>query len=131
MALQPQTEPVQVPPDAMADPVNQEKVELGKAFATQLLKGIKQIGMYRHNDSKFAEFLGPAQRALSDFTDKHGSLSLKIEAQNFNLLGQSLFAEESAMPYKFYKDGVRQLIFRPGLPVEELVKFTLIATSDP
>jgi hypothetical protein len=35
------------------------------------------------------------------------------------------------IPYKFYRDGIRALIFRPGITAEELLKFTLIAISDP
>src|SRR4030095_5603242 len=39
--------------------------------------------------------------------------------------------EDTPLPYKFYRDGIRQLIFRPGLRLDELVAFTLIALSEP
>lgn len=113
------------------DPSVQEKVEAARNFTFHLLKGIKQIGMYRHNEARFPEFLGRAHEALSAYTDKHGSLSLKVEQQNFVLHGEPIFAESTPLPYKFYRDGIRQLIFRPGLGLEELVTFTLIALSDP
>ena len=113
------------------DPVVRDKVELARNFTFQLLKGIKQIGMYRHNETKFPEFLTKALEAISAYTDKHGPLSLKVEQQNFVLHGESLFSEDTAMPYKFFRDGIRQLIFRPGLKVSELVTFTLIALSEP
>ncbi|HLL05901.1 MAG TPA: HEAT repeat domain-containing protein [Myxococcaceae bacterium] len=113
------------------DPVVRDKVELARNFTFQLLKGIKQIGMYRHNETKFPEFLTKALEAISQYTDKHGPLSLKVEQQNFVLHGESLFSEDTAMPYKFFRDGIRQLIFRPGMRIEELVTFTMIALSEP
>jgi len=113
------------------DPVVRDKVELARNFTFQLLKGIKQIGMYRHNETKFPEFLTKALEAISAYTDKHGPLSLKVEQQNFVLHGESLFSEDTAMPYKFFRDGIRQLIFRPGMRIEELVTFTMIALSEP
>ncbi|HYX92381.1 MAG TPA: HEAT repeat domain-containing protein [Myxococcaceae bacterium] len=113
------------------DPEKSERVEQARNFAFHLLKGIKQLGMYRHNDARFAEFLGKAHEALAAYTDQHGALSLKVEAQNLALYDQPLFNEDTPLPYRFYRDGIRQLIFRPGIPVEELVTFTLIALSDP
>ena len=113
------------------DPSVQEKVEAARNFTFHLLKGIKQIGMYRHNEARFPEFLGRAHEAISAYTDKHGPLSLKVEQQNFILNGEPIFSEDTPLPYKFYRDGIRQLIFRQGLGLEELVTFTLIALSDP
>jgi hypothetical protein len=113
------------------DPSVQEKVEAARNFTFHLLKGIKQIGMYRHNEAKFPEFLTRAQESLAAYTDKHGVLSLKVEQQNFMLHGEPIFSEDTPLPYKFFRDGIRQLIFRPGLTVEELVVFTMIALSEP
>ncbi|RKH14057.1 HEAT repeat domain-containing protein [Corallococcus sp. CA053C] len=122
-------------PETSAEPEQspevREKVELARTFAFHLLKGIKQIGMYRHNEARFPEFLAKAQESISAYTEKFGPLSLKVEQQNFMLHNEPLFSEESALPYKFFRDGIRQLIFRPGLPLEELVTLTLIALSEP
>jgi len=112
-------------------PEIREKVELARTFAFHLLKGIKQIGMYRHNDARFPEFLAKALESITQFTEKYGPLSLKVEQQNLTLHNDSLFTEDTPLPYKFFRDGIRQLIFRPGLTVEELVSFTMIALSEP
>lgn len=115
----------------MEDPQKRERVELARNFAFQLLKAIKQIGMYRHNETRFPEFLQKAHEAVVEYTTKHGALSMKVEPQNLQLYNQTLFSEDNPLPYKFYKDGIRQLIFRPDLGIAELVAFTIIATSDP
>ncbi|MCE9671462.1 HEAT repeat domain-containing protein [Myxococcus stipitatus] len=112
-------------------PEVREKVEMARTFAFHLLKGIKQIGMYRHNEARFPEFLAKALESIAAYTDKFGPLSLKVEQQNLTLHNETLFSEDTPLPYKFFRDGIRQLIFRPGLSVEELVTFTLIALSEP
>jgi hypothetical protein len=115
----------------MDDPVNAEKVDAARVIASQLLKGVKQIAMYRHAEAKFPEFLDKAHAAFTQYLEQYGPLALKVEQQNFQLLQQDLFEEPTPMAFKFYRDGIRNLIFRPGLTAEELVTFTLIATSEP
>ncbi|MGZ6134644.1 MAG: HEAT repeat domain-containing protein, partial [Myxococcaceae bacterium] len=119
-----------VAPDPLADPENRQRLELAKAFAFQLLKGIKQIGMYRHNESRYTEYLEKAHAAVREYTGRWGPLVFKVEQQNFHLFDQPLFTEDTPLPFKFWRDGIRQFIFRPGLRPDELLSFTLIALSD-
>jgi hypothetical protein len=127
----PQKAVADTPAEPSTDPVIREKVELARNFTFHLLKGIKQIGMYRHNEAKYPEFLSKALEAVNDYTEKHGPLSVKVEQQNFMLHNEALFNEDTSLAYKFFRDGIRQLIFRPGLTLPELVTFTLIALSEP
>lgn len=115
----------------MSDPALKKQVEAARGVAFHLLKGIKVIGMYRHNEAKYGEYLQKACDALTEYHDQYGALQLKVEITNFTLHKQDLFSEDNPIPYKFYKDGIRQLIFRPGFTVEELTIFTVIALSDP
>jgi hypothetical protein len=119
------------PVDPMSDPVIRKQVEAARTVGFHLLKGIKVIGMYRHNEAKYGEYLQKAWDALTEYTTQYGALQLKVELTNFTLFKQDLFTEDNPIPYKFYKDGIRQLIFRPGFTVEELTTFTVIALSDP
>ena len=116
--------------DPLSDPENRNRLELAKAFAFQLLKGIKQIGMYRHNESRYTEYLHKAHEAVVQYTERFGPLVFKVEQQNFHLFEQPLFAEDTPLPFKFWRDGIRQFIFRPGLRPDELLTFTLVALSD-
>lgn len=115
----------------MEDPTNRDKVEAAKVIVFQLLKGIKQIAMYRHAEGKFGEFMEKAHQAFTQYLETYGPLALKVEAQNFQMFQQDLFEEPTPMAFKFYRDGIRNMIFRPGLTIDELVTFTLIATSEP
>jgi hypothetical protein len=125
------TNPAAVPPDPMEDPVKRKQVEAARTVLFHLSKAIKQIGMYRHAEAKFPEFLQKACDALSVYTKEYGTLTLKVEVTNFTLHKVDLFPEDSPIPYKFFKDGIRQLIFRDEFSVEELVSFTLISLTDP
>jgi len=117
-------------PDPLSDPENRQRLDLAKAFAFQLLKGIKQIGMYRHNESRYTDYLSKAHEAIRQYTDRFGPLIFKVEQQNFLLFEQPLFSEDTTLPFKFWRDGIRQFIFRPGLRADELLSFTLVALSD-
>ena len=117
-------------PDPLADPENRQRLDLAKAFAFQLLKGIKQIGMYRHNEARYTEYLSKAHEGIKQYTDRFGPLIFKVEQQNFLLFEQPLFSEDTPLPFKFWRDGIRQFIFRPGLRPDELLTFTLVALSD-
>ncbi|MGO9831567.1 MAG: HEAT repeat domain-containing protein [Myxococcaceae bacterium] len=123
-------EPAAPPVDPLADARNRERLEVAKAFAFHLLKGIKQIGMYRHNDARYGEYLQKSHEAVRTYTDTYGPLTFKVEQQNFLLFDQPLFPEETNLPFKFWRDGIRQFIFRQGLRLDELVTFTLVALSD-
>ena len=117
-------------PDPLADPENRQRLEQAKGFAFHLLKGIKQIGMYRHNEARYIEYLSKAHEAIRQYTDRFGPLVFKVEQQNFALFDQPLFSEDTPLPFKFWRDGIRQFIFRPGLRPDELLTFTLVALSD-
>src|SRR5208282_1721546 len=102
------------PVDPLADERNRQRLELAKAFAFHLLKGIKQIGMYRHNETRYGEYLQKSHEAVRAYTQAFGPLVFKVEQQNFVLLDQQLFPEETNLPFKFWRDGIRQFIFRDG-----------------
>lgn len=115
----------------MADPAIRKQVEVARNVAYALLKGVKTIAMYRHNESKYGEYLQKAWEAVNSYTETFGPLNLRVELTNFSLFKQDVFTEENPIPYKFFKDGIRQIIFRPGFTLEEMTSFTMISLSDP
>ena len=119
--------------DPLDDPKNKRKLELTQEFVSVLQRGIKSIGLYRHATGKYMEFIEKPHQALSKIVDELGAVSFKVETQAFTLFNEPLMAAEGGdnIPYKFYRDGIRALIFRPGITAEELLKFTLTAISDP
>lgn len=121
------------PANPLDDPQNKKKLELTIEFVQHLQRTIKSIGLYRHATGKYLEFVEKPHQALSQVLDQLGAVSFKVETQSFTLFNQPLLEADSGdnIPYKFYRDGIRALIFRPGVTADELLKFTLIAISDP
>ncbi|MBI2374160.1 MAG: HEAT repeat domain-containing protein [Deltaproteobacteria bacterium] len=96
-----------------------------------LLRAIKNINLYRHATSRFAEYLGPAHDALAKFLETEHALPLKLGPFTLHFKKKLIYEENDKenLTYKFYKDGMRFLMFREGLPIEELLDFVLLATE--
>ncbi len=97
-----------------------------------LLRGIKNIGIYRHAESRFPEYLEPAHVAFTALLEDEPVLPLKVGPYALEYKDHVVYQDDDKenLTYKFYKDGLRYLIFRRGLPLEELLRFTLLAISD-
>jgi hypothetical protein len=98
-----------------------------------LLKGLKNIGIYRHNTSRYADYLNPAYQALTEFLEQWHNLPLKLGPYTLEYNKQVIYEEQSKenLTYRFYRDGMRFLIFREGLEPEELLRFILLAIDTP
>ncbi|MEM1026182.1 MAG: HEAT repeat domain-containing protein [Myxococcota bacterium] len=108
------------------------EVEEAREAFRLLLKGIKNIHIYRHAEVRFPEYMQPAHTALTRFLNEHESLAFKIEPFAVKLKDAVVHEDEDRenLTYRFYKDGVRYLIFRRGLTVDELVSFVLLAIEN-
>ena len=98
-------------------------------FVQLLLKGIKNIGIYQHAKNRYEEFLTPAFEALTAFLEVHRSLPLKIGPYTLEYKKQVVYEDHDKenLTYKYYRDGLRFLVFREGLPIDELLKFVLLS----
>jgi hypothetical protein len=96
-----------------------------------LLKGIKNIGIYRHAENRFAEFLQPAHEALVAFLEENEILPLKLLPYTLEYKKQVIYEDQDKenLTYKFYRDGMRFLMFRRGLPIDELLRFVMVAVA--
>ena len=114
------------------DEQKQAQVDAARAVFGQLMKGFKNIALYRHSVSRYGEFLERAYDALAGYLETYQSLPVKVEAEAFTLHKQSLLPTDSddKLPYKFHKDGIRNLIFRQGVTSEEFLKFALITMTN-
>lgn len=108
------------------------EVEEAREAFRLLLKGIKNIHIYQHAEVRFPEYMQPAHTALTRYLEVHDSLPLKIEPFAVKLKNAVIHEDEDRenLTYRFYKDGVRYLIFRRGLTVEELLSFVLLAIEN-
>jgi hypothetical protein len=97
------------------------RVPAAREFFAQLRKGSRTIAMYRHNSARFAEFLQPALAALATALQP-GPLTVKVSSEAFLVGTDEVWTTESGenVPFRFYREGIRQLVLRPGVTEAEL-----------
>ena len=119
-----------LPPDASA-PKDDPRIAGVKEFFFQLRKGVKTIGMYRHSVHRYGEYLKPAFEAVQRVLQA-GPVALGVTSATFTFSGQSVWEQEGDnLAFRFYSEGVRRLVLRPGLTEDELAKLVLIMLSNP
>ncbi len=124
-------------PKSAAEQLNEEesqqRIEEMRAFFDQLQRAIKTIGIYRHNTSHYGEYLDRAYKMLAALLDRYSSVTLKVDQLGFKYYDETIYEEDATdqnIAHKFYRDGVRILIFRNGLSPEELLNFVLICLTN-
>ncbi len=108
-----------------------DRADAARTFGASWNKAIKQIAMYRHAQAKYPEFLTRAHEALTAFGAQFGVLQLKVDQAQLAHEGQPLLDVDSPIPYRLFKEGIRQVLLRPGASVDEFVRLTTILLSDP
>jgi hypothetical protein len=106
------------------------KLEHARDVFVHLLRAVKQIALYRHNRALWTAFAERSHQQLTTWIQKHGPFVVRVEAQNFTMLEAALLLENSDLPYQFFRDGIRQLVFRQGVTLDEVLEFALIATKN-
>ncbi len=98
-------------------------------YFSQLRKSLKKIGLYRHQSDQYAQFLSPAFGVLQEILDRQEAVGLKVEQNTFKYRGTAVFDEppsDQNPAFRLYREGVRLLVFRNGLTVQELLDFVTI-----
>jgi len=131
-----EAEAFEAKPDAEGGPLSPDEVA-GRAaeiadFFTHLRKAFKTIGLYRHATDRYASFLELSYNILSALLTRHGRLTFKVEQSSLVWNGVAVYqdsAEENNLAFRFFRDGIRFIRFRPGLRPDELLDFVLVCLS--
>lgn len=118
---------------APLDPNEKAKLKTAEEAFSFLGKAIKNIGIYKHNTARYAEFVERPYAAICAYTEAWGPLTVKVEADQFYYNKTPIFSESygnDSIAYRFFQDGIRHLIFRPDLTLDELQRFVLICMAD-
>jgi len=110
-----------------------QRIAAARNFFEHLERSIKTIGIYRHNTAHYGEYLDKTWRALSAILDQEGTLALKVDQLAFKYMDVPIYegqADDQNIAYRFYRDGMRILIFRQGLTAEELLNWVLICMTN-
>ncbi|RME25881.1 MAG: hypothetical protein D6806_07135, partial [Deltaproteobacteria bacterium] len=121
----------------IAQNLDDEQIARRIADAKQLFdhfnRALKNISIYRHNVARFKEYLAATYQHLKRILKNYGTIAFRVEQLGFKYFGQMVYeqdATEQNIAHKFYRSGVRILIFREGLDEDELLKFTEICLTN-
>jgi len=106
------------PAAAPVVPVRELFVVLGKAF--------RAYQLYDENNPVRQRFLESLRQAFLGLWEEVERLTLTVEEDRIVLAGQDIYKSENrgdSLAFLFYKDGVREITFLPGLEGDELVRF--------
>lgn len=108
---------------------NEESAQEAAQVFLLILKAIKNINIYRHAQARYHEYLEPAHQLLSKFLEREHLMPLKLTPYTLEYKKKIIYEDQDKenLVYKFYRDGMRFLIFREGLPIDELLRFLLLA----
>ncbi len=93
-------------------------VTLGKAF--------RAYQLYDENNPVRQRFVESLRKAFQELWAELDHLTLVVEEDRIHLSGQDVYVAESrsdSLAFLFYKDGIREITFLPGLEEEELERF--------
>ena len=89
-------------------------------------KALRAFQLYDENNPVRQRFVESLRQAVAQLWSECDRLTLSVEEERFLLGDQEVYRSESrsdSLAFLFYKDGVREITFLPGLEQEELVRF--------
>ncbi|MCU0725709.1 MAG: HEAT repeat domain-containing protein [Planctomycetes bacterium] len=97
-------------------------------------KTLKTIQLYPSNNKLSVAAVGDLLSSFTEFLSRFGELAVDVEESRLGLRGRPMFEESvrsHSIPWRLHCDGVRRLVFRPGLPERELLTFLDILGHPP
>ncbi len=88
-----------------------------------LAKTARSFGFYSRTNKAIARFLDELFTGFDDFLTANGALRLGVGADRFTYGEDDVYHDpdrEAGLPFRLYRDGIRAVVFKPGLTREEL-----------
>ena len=88
-----------------------------------LAKTARSFGFYARDNKAIRMFLDELESGFEAYLSEHGPLRLIVGADRFVYDNQEVYHDgdrENGMPFRLFRDGVRAVLFKPGLTSDEL-----------
>lgn len=127
-------DPIHLPePHLRGGPGPARADELIRVFK-EIKRAVKQMAFNRHRREDFAQWMAPAHQALELLLASY-PLEIKLEVSTLVCGDVEVLlddARELNVVYPLWQEGVRLLVMKPGLTVEELIRFyAIVCGIDP
>ena len=104
--------------DLPFDQVRELFITLGKA--------LRAYQLYDENNPVYKRFVTSLREAFEGLWQEIEGLNVSVEEDRFALAGEEVYRSDSrsdSLSFLFYKDGVRDVTFLPGIEAQELERF--------
>jgi hypothetical protein len=108
-------------------------IKSAKDVIQALLKAKKTVRMYPENNPIYKKTVEDAFARFTDFFAYQDELEMKIKQNEIFFNGEQIYhnpEKDDNLALFFFKDGLRELTFRKGLPPPELEEFLKIIALD-
>jgi HEAT repeat protein len=110
-----------------------EEIKEAKDILQSLIKAKKTFRMYPHNNPIYIKTLDETYERFKNFFDYKDNFLLKIKQNSIAYDSEQIYynpEKEDNLALFFFKDGLRELIFKNGLLRDELEEFLKIIALD-
>ncbi|MFW6200399.1 MAG: HEAT repeat domain-containing protein [Gemmatimonadota bacterium] len=104
------------------DPDESQLGEIRQLF-NSLSKAVRAHQLYDENNPVYQRFVNGLQTEFADLWEWLDRLAIQVEEERFLWTDTEVYRSESradSLAFLFYKDGVREIVFEPGIEKEEL-----------
>ncbi len=116
-----------------AEDVDAEELELDlkqletvRELLHLLARTVSAMKIFPSDHASVRSFVDELARRLMVFLDENDKLELGVEEAAFTCLGKPVYKDETSvrsLPFSFFKDGMRSLVFYRGLERDEIFEF--------
>jgi len=114
------------PPDATTPHQVDDKFRLAREVIGALDRALRTRRMYQPDHQIYQENTAEVLQRMVEFFDKYAYLRLEVVPDELRIEGQMVVqaaARPTELPFRLYKDGIREIRFHRGLTKEELLEF--------
>ena len=107
------------------DDVSTEDLAQVREIFVSLGKAIRAHQLYDENNPVYQRFISGLRKGFSELWQRLEGLSVQVEEDRLLWLGEEVYRSDSrsdSIAFLFYKDGVREVAFEPGIEEEELTR---------
>lgn len=105
--------------------VEQAGVQKTRELFVSLGKAIRAHQLYDENNPVYQRFVSRLRDGLNELWEILDRLVVQVEENRLTWMGEEVYRSENrsdSLAFLFYKDGVREIAFDPGIEDEELVR---------
>lgn len=110
-----------------------EEIRLAKEVIQAFLKAKKNLRIYPQNNPIYAKTIEDTHKKLEDFFDIQDEMKVRIK-QNELFIGTDVIyqgvGKDENLALFFFKDGLREIVFKKGISPEELQAFLEVLAFD-